>query len=77
MINLRFLLKETSKEKALLTSHVMTETRFSLQNSQKHIMHGLVKMYVWLDSIFIRLGALNWIDKLLGFHCAPLTADLF
>ena len=34
-------------------------------------------MYVWLDSIFIRLGSFNWIDKLLGIHCAPLIADLF
>ena len=42
------LLKEPSKEKALLNLHVTTETRFSLQNSLKNIMNGLVKMYVML-----------------------------
>ena len=69
-----FWLNEISKEKALLTLHEMTETRVSLQNSRKYIMHGLVKMIVWLECIFIRLGSLNWLDKSLGFHCAPQIA---
>ena len=34
------------REEGLLTLHVTTETYFSLQKSLKHIMHGLVKMYV-------------------------------
>ena len=53
----------------------MTETHFSIQNSQKHIMHGLVKMYVWLDNILYD-WALICIDKLLGFQYAPLVANL-
>ena len=68
---------DITKENALLTLHEMTVTRVSLQNRRKYIMHGLVKMNVWLECIFIRLGSLNWIDKLLGFHCAPQIADSF
>ena len=45
-INLLILLKEPSIEKALLTLHVTTEMHFLLQKNLKHIMHGLVKMYV-------------------------------
>ena len=45
-INLLISLKEPSIEKALITLHVTTQTGFSLQSSQKSIMHGLVKMYV-------------------------------
>ena len=46
MINLLILLKEPSREKALLTLHVMTEMNFLLQKNLKNIMHGRVKMYV-------------------------------
>ena len=45
-INLLNLLKEPSREKALLTLHVMTEMHFLLQKNLKNIMHGRVKMYV-------------------------------
>ena len=45
-INLLILLKELSREKALLTLHVMTEMHFLLQKNLKNIMHGRVKMYV-------------------------------
>ena len=45
-INLLILLKEPSREKALLNLHVMTEMHFLLQKNLKHIMHGRVKMYV-------------------------------
>ena len=45
-INLLIFLKEPSREKALLTLHVMTETHFLLQKNLKIIMHGRVKMYV-------------------------------
>ena len=43
---LLILLKEPSREKALLTLHVMTEMHFLLQKNLKNIMHGHVKMYV-------------------------------
>ena len=46
VINLLILLKEPSREKALLTLHVMTEMHFLLQKSLKNTMHGRVKMYV-------------------------------
>ena len=35
-----------SKEKALLTLHVMAEMHFLLPKNLKIIMHGRVKMYV-------------------------------
>ena len=45
-INLLILLKEPSREKPLLTLHVVTEMHFLLQKNLKNIMHGRVKMYV-------------------------------
>ena len=45
-INLLILLKEHSREKALLTLHVMTEMHVLLRKNLKNIMHGHVKMYV-------------------------------
>ena len=45
-INLLILLKEPSREKALLTLLVVTEMHFLLQKNLKNIMHGRVKMYV-------------------------------
>ena len=45
-ITLLILLKELSREKALLTLHVMTEMHFLLQKHLKNIMHCRVKMYV-------------------------------
>ena len=36
----------SSREKALLTLHVVTEMHFLLQKNLKNIMHGRVKMYV-------------------------------
>ena len=45
-INLLILLKEPSREKALLTLHVMTEMHFLLRKNLKNKMHGHVKMYV-------------------------------
>ena len=61
-INLSFSLKEPSKEKALLTLHVTKETRFSLQNSRKNIIHDLIKMYVMLDNLLYDL-ALSCMEK--------------
>ena len=40
------LIERPSREKALLTLHVMTEMHFLLQKSLRNIMHGRVKMYV-------------------------------
>ena len=45
-IILLILLKEPSREKALLTLHVMTEMHFLLRKNLKNIMHGHIKMYV-------------------------------
>ena len=45
-INLLILVKELSREKALLTWHVMTEMHFLFRKNLKNIMHGHVKMYV-------------------------------
>ena len=45
-VNLLILLKGPSREKALLTLHVMTEMHFLLQKNLKNIMHDHVKMYV-------------------------------
>ena len=45
-INLLILLKEPSREKALLTLHVMIEMHLLLQKNLKNIMHGRVKMDV-------------------------------
>ena len=45
-INLLILLDEPTREKALLTLHVMTEMHFLLRKNLKNIMHGHVKMYV-------------------------------
>ena len=45
-INVLILLKEPSREKDILTLHVMTEMHFLLQKTLKNIMHGHVKMYV-------------------------------
>ena len=44
--NLLILLKEPTRENALLTLHVMTGMHFLLQKNLKHVLHGRVKMYV-------------------------------
>ena len=46
------LLKEPLIEKALLTLHVITKTRFFTSEKPKHIMHDLVKKYVMGWSFF-------------------------
>ena len=46
VLNLLILLKGPSREKALLTLHIMTEIHFLLWKNQTKIMHGHVKMYV-------------------------------
>ena len=83
-INLLVLLKEPSREKALLTLHVMTEMHFLLQKNLK-------KYHAWscqnvcdaltflLDNIFIRFGTKLYRQVVgipTGTNCAPLVADL-
>ena len=78
-------MKETSRGKALLTLHVMTEMHFLLQKTLK-------KYHAWssqnvcdaptflLDNIFIQFGT-NLYRQVVGIpmgtNCAPLVADLF
>ena len=81
---LLILLKEPSREKALLTLHVMTEMHFLLRKNLKIIMHGHVKMYVMcltflLDNIFIRFSTKLYRQRVgipMGTNCAPLVAVL-
>ena len=84
-INLLILLKEPSQEKALLTSHLMTEMHFYFGKKTK-------KYHAWscqnvcetltflLDNIFIRFGTKLYRQVVgipMGTICAPLVADLF
>ena len=84
-INLLILLKEPSREKALLTLHVMTEMHFLLQKT-------LQKYHAWpcrnvcdaltflLDNIFIRFDTKLYRQEVgihMGSNCAPLVDDLF
>ena len=69
------LLKEPPKEKALLTLHVITETQFSLWDSQK-IRHVCDAMTFLLDNIVYDL-TLNCIDKLQGFQWALIVLPLW
>ena len=84
-INLLILLKEPSREKALLTLHVMTEMHFFFGKNLK-------KYHAWscqnvcdaltflLDNIFIRFGTKLYRQVVgipMGTNCAPLVADLF
>ena len=79
------LLKEPSREKALLTLHVMTEMLFFTSEKPK-------KYHAWscqnvcdaltflLDNIFIRFGTKLFRQVVgipIGTNCAPLVADLF
>ena len=79
------LLKEPSREKALLTLNVMTEMHFLTSENPK-------KYHAWtcqnvcdaltflLDNIFIRFGTKLYrqvVGILMGTNCAPLVADLF
>ena len=84
-IYLLILLKETFREKALLTLHVMTEMHFLLQKKPK-------KYHPWscqnvcdaltflLDIIFIRFSTKLYRQVVgipMGTNCAPLVLDLF
>ena len=84
-INLPILLKEPSREKALLTLHVMTEMHLLLQKKLK-------KYHAWscqnvcdaltflLDNFFFLFGTKLYTQVVgipMGTNCAPLVADLF
>ena len=77
--------KEPSREKALLTLHIVTEMHFLLQKNLK-------KYHAWscqnvcdaltflLDNFFIRFGTKLYRQAVgipMGTNCAPLVADLF
>ena len=83
-INLLILLTEPSREKALLTLHVMTETRFLLQKNLKISCRVVSKCMrcadVFFDNIFIRFGTKLYRQVVgipMGTTCALLVADLF
>ena len=76
-------MKEPSREKALLTLHVMTEMHFLLQKNLK-------KYHAWscqnvCDGLTFLLDNIRFGTKLyrqvvgipMGTNCAPLVADLF
>ena len=78
------LLKEPSREKALLTWHVMTEMHFLiLKNLKKHhtwsCQNVCEALTFLLDNIFIRFGTKMYKVFLIpmGTNYAPLVADLF
>ena len=79
------LLKEPSREKAVLTLHVMTEMIFLLQKKPKeyhawsfqNVCNALTFL---LDNILIRIGTKLYRQVVgipMGTNCAPLVADLF
>ena len=84
-INVLILLKEPSREKALLTLHVMTEMNFLLQKNLKKYHAWLCQkvcdgLTFLLDNIFIGFGTKLYRQVVgipMGTNCAPLVADLF
>ena len=80
------LLEEPSREKALLTLHVMTEMHVLLQKKKTKKYHAWSCQNVCdaltflLDNIFIRFGTKLY-RQVFGIpmraNCAPLIADLF
>ena len=84
-INLLILLKEPSREKALLNLHVMTEMHFFTSEKPKKYharscQNVCDALNFLLDNIFIRFGTKLYIQVVgipMGTNCAPLVADLF
>ena len=77
-------MKETSREKAFLTLHVMTEMHFLLQKTRKYhawsCQNVCDALTFLLDNIFIRFGNKLYRQVVgipMGTNCAPLVADLF
>ena len=83
--NLLILLKEPSREKALLTLHVMTEMHFFTSEKTKNYRAWSCQnvcdaLTFWLDNIFIQFGTKLYkqvVGISMGTNCAPLVADLF
>ena len=79
------LLKEPSREKALLTLHAMTEMHFFTSEKLKKYhtwscQNVCDALTVLLDNIFIRFGTKLYRQVVgipMGTNCAPLVADLF
>ena len=78
------LLKEPSREKALLTLHVMKEMHFYFRKTKRYhawsCQNVCDALTFLLVNIFIRFGTklynqVVWIS--MGTNCAPLVADLF
>ena len=83
-INLLILLKKPSREKALLTLHVMTETHFYFRKPKKYhawsCQNVCDALTFLLDNNFIRFGTKRYRQVVgipTGTNCAPLVADLF
>ena len=78
-------MKERSREKALLTLHVMTEMHFllqkNLQNNHAWSCQNVCDVLTFLvGNIFIRFGTKLYRQVVgipMGTSCAPLVADLF
>ena len=79
------LLKKPSREKALLTLHVMTEIHFLLQESLKKYHASSCQnvcdaLTFLLDNIFVQFGTKLYRQVVgipMGTNCGPLVADLF
>ena len=78
------LLKGPSREKALLTLHVMTEIHFLLWKNPKKYAWSCQNvcdaLTILLDNIFIQFGTKLYrqvVEIPMGTNCAPLVADLF
>ena len=78
------LLKGPSREKALLTLHVMTEIHFLLWKNPKKYAWSCQNvcdaLTILLDNIFIQFGTKLYRQVVgipMGTNCAPLVADLF
>ena len=78
--NLLILLKDPSREKALLTLHVTTETHFTSEKPNKYHTWSCQNVCVLLDNIFVWFGTKLYRQVVgipMGTNCAPLVADLF
>ena len=78
------LLKEPSREKALLTVHVMTEMHFYFRKPKRYhawsCQNVCDALTFLLDNVFIRFGTKLYRQVVgipMGPNCAPLVADLF
>ena len=84
-INLLILLKEPSREKAILTLHVMTAMHFFISEKPKRYhawscQNVCDALAVLLNNIFIRFGTKLYRQVVgipMGTNCAPLVSNLF